>query len=277
MLESGVGVLTGVVVGRVLAAVAFRAPRASLRIAERGDPLLALAALLTELGLSELVGGYGCLAVFVCAMTVRASDRTHAHHEVLHGVLERLERLLTLLVLLVLGIVTTHGLFDHLDGRGIMLGLALVFLIRPLSGWLALSVARRRRGAGSVGPREAVMTAFFGVRGPGSVTTSRMPRVRRAPGGALAVVPSRLHHRPVRVRPWRPGDPGTGLARAPPGRRPPRSPRPDPGRPAPPEPPPVAGPGRGRRSTPERKRGKLTHRYKSGHSGYHRCVRPSYR
>lgn len=169
VLESVLGVVTGVVVGKVLAAVAFRAPRASLRVAERGDPLLALAALLTAYGLSELVGGYGFLAVFVCAMTVRATDRTHGYHEAMHGVVERLERLLTLLVLLVLGIAATRGVFDHLDGRGVALGLALVFVIRPLSGWLALSVARRREGPGSLGPREAVVTAFFGVRGVGSI------------------------------------------------------------------------------------------------------------
>lgn len=169
LLDCVLGVVVGVVVGRILAAAAFRAPRASLRIAERGDPLLALAALLTAYGLSELVGGYGFLAVFVCAMTVRATDRTHGYHEAMHGVVERLERLMTLLVLLVLGIATTRGLFDHLDGWGIVVALALVFVIRPLSGWFGLAVARRREGPGSVGPREAVVTAFFGVRGVGSI------------------------------------------------------------------------------------------------------------
>lgn len=165
-----VGVLVGLVVGRALAAVAFRAPRVSLRIAEHGDPLLALAALLMAYGASELVGGYGFLAVFACAMTVRAADRSHGYHEAMHGVVERLERLLTLLVLLALGVATTRGLLANLDWRGVTTGLALVLVVRPVAGFFALRVAARpARAAGGLTTREAAATAFFGVRGVGSV------------------------------------------------------------------------------------------------------------
>ena len=72
------------------------------------SPLLALAALLTSYGAAELVGGYSFLAVFACAMRLRASERGHSYQRAMHAVVERLERLMTLLVLLVLGMAMTQ-------------------------------------------------------------------------------------------------------------------------------------------------------------------------
>jgi len=170
VLKVVIGVVVGAVVGRMLAMVAFRSPRASLRVAERGDPLLALAALLTAYGLSEVVHGYGFLAVFTCALTVRAADRAHGYHEAMHGVVERLERLLTLLVLLALGVATTRGLLADLDLRGVATAVALVLVIRPLAGYLSLRLRHREPEApGGLTRREAVATGFFGVRGVGSI------------------------------------------------------------------------------------------------------------
>jgi NhaP-type Na+/H+ or K+/H+ antiporter len=166
------GVLVGVGVGWVLGNVAFRSRARSLRVAETGEPLMALAAVLLAYGASELVGGYGFLAVFACAMTMRSAERSHDYHALMHQVIERLERLFTLLVLLFLGIGLTHGLLAHLDWRGALLGIALVFVIRPLSGWLALSVGTRGVGdrrKDRLERRERLVTAFFGVRGVGTV------------------------------------------------------------------------------------------------------------
>ena len=162
-----IGLLVGALVGWLLANLAFRARRASLRMAEQGEPLLALAALATSYGAAELVGGYGFIAVFFCGMAVRNAERSHDYNEAMHGVVERLERLLTLLVLLCLGMAMTRGLLDALDWRGVALGVALVLLLRPLSGILSL-VPFARRGHGMV-HRERLVTAFFGVRGVGSL------------------------------------------------------------------------------------------------------------
>jgi NhaP-type Na+/H+ or K+/H+ antiporter len=165
-----IGVLAGILVGRVLAYVAFRSESHALRVAERGESLLALAALVTSYGVGEVAQGYGFLSVFACAMTFRSAERSHDYHAAMHEVAERLERLLTLFVLLVLGIALTRGLLGSLDWRGVGIGLALIFVIRPLAGGLALSAwasSPSRRGAMTRGERWAV--AFFGVRGIGSI------------------------------------------------------------------------------------------------------------
>lgn len=158
-----IGVLVGVGVGWLLGRIAFRGPHRSLRTAETGEPLLAVAAILVTYGLSELVGGYGFLAVFAAAMTLRASERNHEYHGLMHQVVERLERLLTLLLMLFLGFSVANGLLEAVDWRSFVIAGALIFVIRPLFGWLSLI------GSPRLGPRERMAVAFFGVRGVGSI------------------------------------------------------------------------------------------------------------
>ena len=162
-----VGFGVGAFVGWALAKLAFSARPTSLAFAERGEPLLALAALAMSFGAAELVGGYGFIAVFTCGMAVRNAERSHRYHQEMHGVVERLERLFTLLILLFLGMAMTRGLLSALDWRGVALGVALVLVVRPLSGVLSL-LPFARSGHG-MNARERLVTAFFGVRGVGSL------------------------------------------------------------------------------------------------------------
>jgi sodium/hydrogen antiporter len=164
-----VGVLAGVAVGWVLARLAFRAPARSLRLAEVGEPLLALSALLLAYGVAEVVGGYGFLAVFVCALTVRSVERDHDYHGAMHEVVHRLEILLTLIVLLGLGFAITKGLLAHLDWKGVVAGVALVLVIRPVAGYLSFLGHRTAVGRGGLDRQERLVVAFFGVRGVGSI------------------------------------------------------------------------------------------------------------
>ena len=164
------GVAVGILVGWGLARVAFRAPRRAFRFAEQGEPLLVLAALVLTYGVCELVGGYGFLAVFACGMALRAAERGHEYHRTMHELIANLERLLVLVVLLLLGTAMTKGLLGPLDWRGVLVALALVFVLRPFAGFLSLGLWRH----GSVYPggmtrSEALAAAFFGVRGVGSL------------------------------------------------------------------------------------------------------------
>jgi NhaP-type Na+/H+ or K+/H+ antiporter len=165
-----VGLAVGLAAGWLLGRQAFHARNENLRLADAGEPLLAVAALLASYGAAELVGGYGFLAVFACAIRLRSSDRGHSYHRAMHGVVERLERLMTLLILLVLGMAMTRGLLEHLDWRGVVVALALVLVVRPLAGYVALAVlARDEREEGGLDRGEIAAVAFFGVRGVGSL------------------------------------------------------------------------------------------------------------
>lgn len=167
-----VGVVIGMLTGWGLARAAFRSNRPSIRTAETGDPLLVLAAVLLSYGLAQVAHGYGFLAVFACAMTLRSVERSAEYHALMHQVVERLERLLTLIVLLLLGVAISGGLLNHLSWRGAAFGAVLLLVVRPITAWVALRIGSRRKehvGDEGLGPRERLATAFFGIRGIGSI------------------------------------------------------------------------------------------------------------
>jgi NhaP-type Na+/H+ or K+/H+ antiporter len=166
-----VGVALGIVVGWLLAKVVFRAPAPTLRLAETGEPLLALAAVLLSYGVAESLGGYGFLAVFACAMTLRSAERGHRYHAYMHQIIERLELLLTLVVLLLLGVTMTNGLLRNLPWEAMVLAALLVLVIRPVAGMVALGFRRStcRVGEHVLTSGERLAISFFGVRGVGSL------------------------------------------------------------------------------------------------------------
>lgn len=158
----GVGLLAGVAVGWLLGRIFFSKIGDRLGLTEKAEGFVALAATSIAYGAAELAEGYGFVAVFVCACTVRMVERDHSYHAVLHKFVEQIERLLTVAVVVLLGGGVARGLFDDLQWLDV--GLALVFLlvIRPLAGWLSLT-------PGKTGTRDRAVIAFFGVRGVGTL------------------------------------------------------------------------------------------------------------
>jgi sodium/hydrogen antiporter len=161
LVKLSVGVVGGVLVGRLLGALFFRARSEKLHLASHAEGFVALAATFLAYGLTEVAGGYGFLAVFLCARSIRASERDHDFHQVLHDFVEQIERLLTVLLLVLFGGAVVRGLLGPLTWEMVGLGLAVVLLVRPLTAWLSL-----RGGPGSSAERTAI--AAFGIRGVGS-------------------------------------------------------------------------------------------------------------
>lgn len=156
-----IAVLVGVVVGRLTARLVFGAPRPWLRLAESNEGIVALAASFVGYGLAEAVGGWGFVAVFVTAVTIRGHESRSGYHRELHRFTHEVERLLTLAALLMFGVACATGILDDLTWRGALVAALLVLVIRPVCGALCL--------LGGHGPhRERLVTGFFGVRGIGS-------------------------------------------------------------------------------------------------------------
>ena len=162
------GVVLGWCSGSALAHMAFRSRQDSFRLAEAGEPVLALAAAFAVYGLTEVVGGYGFLAVFTSALALRSYERTHSYHEQMHEFISHLEHLLTLLLLMLFGAALSWGLLANLTWRGALVGVLLVVVVRPLTAGVSLA---RRLPLGNPGlaPREFRAVAFFGVRGIGTL------------------------------------------------------------------------------------------------------------
>ncbi|MET1007296.1 MAG: cation:proton antiporter, partial [Propionibacteriaceae bacterium] len=158
----GLGVLFGLGTGWLLRKLFFAAPSVTFRLAEHAEGFVALAATFLAYGVTQVVGGYGFLAVFVCACTIRSGERSHGYHRVLHQYVEQIERLLTVLILILLGGAIARGLLAGVGWREIVVTLIFLLVIRPLSGWISLA-------RGKTGPRERMVISFFGVRGIGSL------------------------------------------------------------------------------------------------------------
>ncbi|MFI7289553.1 cation:proton antiporter [Streptomyces anulatus] len=162
LVRTSVGVAAGLAIGLLLGRVLFRSRAGSLRLAEQGEGFVALAATFLAYGLTEALHGYGFLAVFVTACALRRSEHSHGYHQVMHAFVEQIERLLMALLLFGVGAYLASGGLAALTWRGAAVGVLLHLLIRPASGWLA-----QLRGPGR--PNERAATAFFGIRGIGSL------------------------------------------------------------------------------------------------------------
>lgn len=161
LYKLAVGLLLGLGIGWLLGKLFFRAAKDAVRLAKHAEGFVALAATFLAYGVTELAGGYGFLAVFVCAVSIRASERDNRYQQVLHDFTEQIERLLTVLLLLLFGGAVVNGLLSELTWRAAAVGLMLLFVLRPLAAWLSL-----RGSPGSKG--EHAVIAFFGIRGIGS-------------------------------------------------------------------------------------------------------------
>jgi NhaP-type Na+/H+ or K+/H+ antiporter len=158
----GTGLLLGFGTGKVLARLFFLARKESMRLSNHSEGFVALAATFLAYGLTEMIGGYGFIAVFVCAVTIRAAEHTHGYHRVLHSYVEQLERLMTVVILVLLGGAIARGLLTDIGWPELLVALAFLLLVRPLAGWVGLL-------GGKTGPRERVALSFFGIRGIGSL------------------------------------------------------------------------------------------------------------
>lgn len=157
-----VGSIAGVAAGWLLSRLFFSSKTNALRLAEHREGFVALAATFFTYGVTELMQGYGFLAVFVAAVTIRSSERFHDYHVILHAFIEQTERLLTVLVLLLVGMALADGLLANVGWREVAVAAVILFLVRPLTAGLAMIGAR-----GSRPDRAAI--SFFGVRGVGSI------------------------------------------------------------------------------------------------------------
>jgi NhaP-type Na+/H+ or K+/H+ antiporter len=159
-IAAGVG--AGVAVGWALRFVFFSQAGERARLAERAEGFVALSAIFLSYGAAELIEGYGFIAVFVCAVTVRAAEKAHGRHQVLHAHVEHLERLLTVVLLLLVGGAVSRGILSGIGWRELLLTGVFLLVVRPLAGRLAFV-------GSSTGRRERWVISFFGVRGIGSL------------------------------------------------------------------------------------------------------------
>ena len=155
-----VGAIAGWAGGRALGFILFVVPKRS-PLAETGSGVIALAGVLLCYGSTELVEGYGFIAVAVMGLTLRRVEEYHAFHRRLHDFSESIEHALTAVLLVALGTVIPL-IFQDLTWSQVLIAILLIFVVRPLSAWIGLFGT-------DLGKRDRAVIAVYGVRGIGSI------------------------------------------------------------------------------------------------------------
>lgn len=158
--ETVAGIGCGWLIGRLFGWLTFRMPGDTL--AKTGDGLVAIAATFVSYGISEMLHCYGFFAVFVTALTLRASHRNHDFQRDMHDITEQIERITMMVLLLAFGSAIAGGLLSNVGWREIGAACLVLLFIRPLTGLIGLHQVEATTG-------EKVSIAFFGIRGVGSV------------------------------------------------------------------------------------------------------------
>ena len=213
VLQMGVGALIGVAGGRLLLVFIRRVPLP----AEALHPLRTLACSLVLYGVATLAHGSGFLAVFVAGIVLGDARAPYKREiERFHAALASLAEIVAFVVL---GLTVDLDVLARTDVwvPGLLLGLALAVVIRPLLVGLCLLPAGLRR-------RERAFVLFAGLKGAvpillGSfLLAARLPDADRLYGvvvvvvvfsvvvqGSLVPAVARLLHLPMRTiepEPW---------------------------------------------------------------------------
>ena len=156
-----VGVVMGAIAGRLIARFTFR-------VIDRGwlanpfDAFVAIGAIFAVYGATELIEGYGFLAVFAAGLAFRRYEAAHEVHHRLHEVTLVIEKLAELSVLLLLGSVLPIVGVLELGWPVLLAALGLIFVVRPVAVLISLLPTR-------LAWQQRLFIAWFGIRGLGSV------------------------------------------------------------------------------------------------------------
>ena len=155
-----VGAAGGAAVGWLLGKSLFDWPEGNA-LSKTQTGVVAFAGVILSYGLTELIEGYGFIAAFVAGLVLRREESENDFHQRLHDFSQSIEHTLTALLLVALG-AALPSLWPYLGWPEVIVAVALIFVVRPVTAWFALS------GLGLRWRARAVM-AFYGVRGIGSI------------------------------------------------------------------------------------------------------------
>ncbi len=155
------GVVIGFLVGKGLAFLLFRVGDHETRLAHSREGLVALAVTLVAYATTQVVNGYGFIAVFVAALVIRDFERNHEYHKELNRFADQLERLASAVILLLFGGAVANGLLGSVSWAMVGVAAAILLVVRPLAGLAGIGALKIPKG-------EKPAIAFFGIRGIGS-------------------------------------------------------------------------------------------------------------
>ncbi len=161
LLKIIIGVILGILVGRL---IGYLIPKLKeWKNIKTYDGFLALSLTFAVYGLSELMHGYGFMAVFFTGLSLRYSENLSGNYKKkMHDFNHEIEHLLIVVWLILFGGTIMNGILGLTDWKGILFSALFVVVVRPLAGL-----------AGLMGIKDSfknkLAISFLGIRGVGSV------------------------------------------------------------------------------------------------------------
>ncbi len=166
-------IAAGIVMGIVIAKAIVWLDRRVQRIRptdESMEVFVAISAILLTYSLTEVVNGYGFLAVFVAGLVMQSSYRNPEKPLAQLEFVERIEKLLEIATILLLGSILLFKPMMTYAFQSLVVIVLLFVVIRPVGAWISTISKRpsnsRRRNMDS---RTRLLLGWFGIRGVGSL------------------------------------------------------------------------------------------------------------
>ncbi|MBE7177107.1 MAG: cation:proton antiporter [Mucilaginibacter polytrichastri] len=160
-------IVIGYILGRIINYFFFLLPEKQNIADDVQEGFVALSATFVIYAVTEMVHGYGFMAVFVAAITLRHKAREHEYFTKLHRFTDQIERMLLAIVLLLLGGSVVNGILDPLDWKLIAAAFVVILFIRPIAGYVGTIGVRMQKHKLNGLHRFAI--SFFGIKGVGSI------------------------------------------------------------------------------------------------------------
>lgn len=168
--EIAAGVIMGIVVARAIVWL-DRKLQKRRQADEMMEDFVALATILITYSLTEIVNGYGFIAVFIAGIVV-----ARAYHDPEKRIsqlefIERIEKLMEVGTILLLGSILRFVPMVAFAGNSLTVAGLLLFVIRPLGAWISTIGANSPLEAYSnrMHPKTRWLIGWFGIRGVGSI------------------------------------------------------------------------------------------------------------
>lgn len=165
-----VGIVMGFLVAKAVVWIEKKIQK-KRRVDEVMEDFIALGTILLTYSLTEIVNGYGFLAVFIAGLVVQRSYRNSEKPLAQLEFIERLEKLLEVGTILILGTILLVKPMLNYATQSLLVIVLLFLVIRPVGAWISTiggHVERpyRRR---TWYPGTRLLFGWFGIRGVGSL------------------------------------------------------------------------------------------------------------
>jgi sodium/hydrogen antiporter len=163
------GIVMGIVVAKAIVWLDHQIQKRH-QVDELMEDFVAIATILLTYSLTEIVNGYGFLAVFVAGLVVQHSYRNSDKPLQQLKFIERIEKLLEIGTILILGSILLVKPMVNYASQSLLVIFLLFFIIRPIGVWIS-TIGKRpiyshRR---TLNPATRLLFGWFGIRGVGSL------------------------------------------------------------------------------------------------------------